>query len=221
MGVLLAMVGIRVFNLALAQPRPPARSGRRRRAKRALGRRFFRQRSALPGVLLLVLMAVLTLPREALAWGEDRLRGVYAPAGIVLGAGLHPDRPNGFVLGLEQSLVGYAGTKQDGWAGVYMDGLYDFGPRRARFSLGPEAGWGVLGVDAGWLIQVNSDTVQSGLTGRLLLTTGIVTLYGRLGTLLGAQNEPYFFESGLLLKYPFEVGALEHPLCSRPDPLMT
>jgi hypothetical protein len=164
-----------------------------------------------PALALLVLLAGSTTARDARAWGESRLRGVYAPAGLVLGASQHPQQKNGLILGGEQSLVFYAGTKRDTWIGLYADFLRDLGPGRTRLGLGPELGWGILGFDGGFVAEFGGRRTFTGIEARVLVTFSVLAVFGRTGHLFGGAPEPAFFETGLLLKFPFALSTNERP----------
>lgn len=152
-----------------------------------------------------LLLALLSLPRAALADEPPlsrRLRGVYAPFGLVTGAALHGSRSNGFVLGAEASLVYFHGARSPLWVGLYADGSRDLGPRVFRASFGPEIGWGFLGLDGGLALE------QGGLravVARALFTVGLVSAFVRVGRYVGEAPERGYTELGLLLKWPLPV----------------
>ncbi len=114
------------------------------------------------------------------------------------GYSMHPEHGNGAVLGAEVSAPYLA--KSGLWFGAYADALHDFGPRRQRLSLGPELGFGFFGVDGGPLLELADGATRTGFTIRGLLTLGVIGLYGRYGTLGGADPERGFGEVGLLIK---------------------
>jgi len=137
------------------------------------------------------------------------------------GYSLHPDGANGAVLGAEVSAPYLASSGY--WYGAYADALHDFGPRRQRFSLGPELGVAVLGVDGGLLAELADGSMRTGYTVRGLLTFGVIALYGRYGH-LGGEGEASFGEIGLLIKgykelspQPPRGAPLRRP-DARPDP---
>ena len=134
------------------------------------------------------------------------LTGWYAPSGILLGASLHGQRSNGFVIGVEQSLVYQRGPRASWWGGLHGEAAYDFGASWTRLSFGPEVGYGIVGLDGGFVrVLRNHEPDASGLQGRVLVTMGIAAVYGRLGVLYGSAEPERFGEVGLLLKWPWSI----------------
>lgn len=148
------------------------------------------------------LVGLVLASREARAEQAPWLTGWYAPSGVSVGASLHPERPNGVVLGFEQSLVYQRGPRAGLWGGIYADIQRDFGARWTRLSVGPELGYGVVGLDFGAAAIWRDGRVDTALQGRLLATIGVAAVYGRLGVIPGGADERYG-EIGLLLKWPW------------------
>ena len=127
------------------------------------------------------------------------------PVGINVGAGLHDNgAPTGAVFGGEASaaLVAVAWKVPTFWRGGYVDGLYDFGTKRARFSIGPEAGFAFLGIDGGFVVQTGDGAVRPGFAVRPLLTFGIVSAYARFVDIPGDPVVDQTWELGALVKWP-------------------
>lgn len=134
------------------------------------------------------------------------LTGWYAPSGVAIGASIHPERPNGLVVGLEQSLVYQVGPRASWWGGVSAEALYDFGPSWGRVAVGPELGYGIVGLDGGFLaLWRGQHAAEGGVQGRLLVTIGVAAVYGRLATVWGDERFS-FGEAGVLLKWPWSLG---------------
>jgi hypothetical protein len=93
------------------------------------------------------------------------------------------------------------------FVGVYGDGYHDFGAHRTYATTGVELGYRFLGVDGGGAVRLGGDRAEWGPTGRLFLTLGIVSLYGRYAYFpeaLGAKND-HVVQIGCLVKLPFHV----------------
>jgi hypothetical protein len=80
----------------------------------------------------------------------------------------------------------------------------DFGADANRFSFGPEVGIGPFGIDGGAVIST-LDGTHGGVTGRFLLTVGVLALYGRVGGIFDSPQEGTFGEIGLLIKAPIPI----------------
>ncbi len=131
------------------------------------------------------------------------------PVGVNLGFGIHKTPvPTGAILGLEASFVLMV-TASDKyfsvptfWGGAYVDGLFDTGASRGRFSIGPEFGYEFFGLDAGVVAQVGGGVVRAGGCIRPMLTVSLITIYVR-GTFVPSDPEvDQTTEIGLLLKWP-------------------
>ncbi len=134
------------------------------------------------------------------------LTGWYAPVGLVTGASLHQEAPGGFILGAEQSFVYQRGPRAGTWAGLYVDGLRDFGAGVTRFSLGPEIGYGPVGVDGGVYAERRDGQFRPGFLLRGLVTMGFVSAFVRWGRLFDDLPDRSHVELGLLLKIPISLG---------------
>jgi hypothetical protein len=134
------------------------------------------------------------------------LTGWYAPVGVVVGASLHHEAPDGLILGAEQSLVYQRGPRAGTWVGLYADGLRDFGAGVTRFSLGPEAGYGPVGVDGGLYVERRDGQLHPGFLLRGLVTAGFLSGFVRWGRLFDDLPDRSHLELGLLLKFPLSLG---------------
>jgi len=156
-------------------------------------------RIAVPALGLLALLAVPGVARAEIP------RGVYWLGGVNVGGAAHDRfRTGGVIVGFEGSLVytpGAAGLVAP-WVGAYADVLADLGPPAgARFSLGPEAGFGPVGIDAGYAGAVYLGSYYSGLAVRVVATIGWAALYARYEHFFGETSYRNIAEFGLLLKW--------------------
>ncbi len=127
----------------------------------------------------------------------------YLPLGFNVGAAVHQHAPLGLTLGAEIS--GVLLSRNWSWFGVYADALHDFGTKENRGSVGLELGYRYLGIDGGYLLVRESDgSYGHGVVVRPLATTGLVSLFGRLGYVLTGERRA-FVEVGALLKYPIDL----------------
>ena len=162
-----------------------------------------------------LLAALLLLcPGVARAEPGPWLTGWYAPSHLTVGASIHPERSNGLVLGLQQSLVYQVGPRASWWGGLSAEALHDFGPSWTRLSLGPEVGYGVIGLDGGFFAVRRDGKNEAGLQGRVVLSIGVIEVYGRVGEVMGEQRFR-FGEVGLGLGWPWSI---ERPPPPRPSP---
>jgi hypothetical protein len=143
--------------------------------------------------------------------------------GLTLGAGLHNEYNNGFVIGGEFSLVYF--SPKASWIGGYNDLIWDFGSDSLRYSIGPEFGIGPFGLDGGYLVSVRNEVLQQGFQVRLLLTVGSFAFYSRWGRLFGetlsgqgirSLTQPLKYETSVIKNIPSrhfgEIGILIKPL---------
>jgi hypothetical protein len=97
------------------------------------------------------------------------------------------------------------------WIGAYGDGYYDFGAQRGYVTLGPELGYKMFGVDAGGAARLGGDRVELGPTGRLFVTLGVLSIYGRYAYFADAlgSGDKNVVQIGALLKMPLAVWGLQ------------
>lgn len=164
-----------------------------------------RGRRSSAGRLGLALIAAATLalaPATAAADDGDKpfafggLPG-WTLLGGLSGGGSFGSGGGGGFLGGELSL----NRLQEGaWAGLYVDGLYDFGRSESLLSAGPQFGMAVLGVDLGGALRTRDGENDVGVVGRLMVSLGLFSLYGRYGYFI--DSEDHLGQIGLLLKWP-------------------
>lgn len=152
-----------------------------------------------------ILTALALAPRAASAdvfHGVDK--ALYLPVGVTIGGAANSPLGGGVVLGAEVSLAHL--TRDIAWIGGYTDAIHDFGAKATRFSVGPELGFGPLGLDCGLLLEARNGHVSPGTTVRFLLSASLVAAYARWGHVVDTMYRD-FGEFGVLLKFPFRVGA--------------
>src|SRR5690606_11263865 len=125
-------------------------------------------------------------------------QGTYLSVGPSVGLGF---APSALLLGGEVSLVRQ--TREFFWFGAYVDLVHDFGHDQTRLSVGPEFGWSALGLDVGYVVSLHGDG-SAALSVRPMLTMGFVTVFGRVLHPVAGEAATAI-ESGLLVKYPFEL----------------
>lgn len=120
----------------------------------------------------------------------------YVLGGVTGGATVTSDR--GGYVGGELSV---ARLNEGRWFGLYGDGYYDFGIKRTYTTGGIELGYKMFGIDAGGAARFGGDKVEPGLTGRLFVTVGILSIYGRYAWFDALRND-HVVQVGALLKLP-------------------
>src|SRR6266545_3969715 len=150
---------------------------------------------ALAGGAVAALLVAAMAPGAAVAEEEHPFTIGARPVwfllgGVTGGTSFASDDMGGF-LGGELSLVRLEGGR---FAGLYLDGAYDFGAGATFLSAGPELGLHIrstravsLGLDGGLALRFQ-DEAKAGATGRLAVTLfGMFSIYGRY-TYLGADD---------------------------------
>lgn len=99
----------------------------------------------------------------------------YVMGGVTTG-GTIVAQDRGWYVGGELSLVR---LREKRFFGFYGDGYYDFGAKRTHVNGGIELGKGFLGIDAALATRIGGAHVEFGPTGRLFITTTLLTIYGR------------------------------------------
>ena len=132
----------------------------------------------------------------------------YLLAGVTTGATTVAHDRGGYVGG-EASLVrlGAAGR----YFGFYGDGYHDIGAARTYATLGPELGYKIVGIDLGGATRLGGARAEWGATGRLFLSVGVVSVYGRYAYFidsLGHDNE-HVVQIGALVKIPFKIWGVQ------------
>ena len=146
-----------------------------------------------------LLLFALSVPASAGAFdlGYD---GTYILAGPHLGYTTDGD-VHGASLGLEASLVEF--DDDLGWAGLYLDAVYDTGRGAARLGLGPELGVLFFGLDGGAFVELG-DEARLGLRIRGVLTAAAVGVALGASSIIGSEQATVV-ELTLLLKLPLSV----------------
>jgi hypothetical protein len=125
----------------------------------------------------------------------------YLPVGISGGVAIHDGADDGFVGGLEASIVR---NDDYNWMGAYADVVHDFAADTTRISLGPELGEAIFGIDGGYVLETGGGRTRHGVAVRPMFSLGVIMLYGRLEWLATEPSET-LGEVGLLLKVPIEL----------------
>lgn len=164
-------------------------------------------------VLALPFLLVAALPGVAAAEEQQPFSigtkpAWYVLAGVTTGASLVATDRGGYVGGeLSVARLGQGGR----YVGLYGDGYHDIGAGRTYATLGPEIGWKFLGIDAGAASRFGARRPEWGATGRLFLSVGVVTVYGRYAYFvdsLGRDND-HVVQVGALVKIPIKIWGLE------------
>lgn len=143
--------------------------------------------------------AKMTSPSEQDPELFGTFQGTYLSVG---GSGAIGFAPTTGIFGGELSLVRQ--TPEFYWFGVYADLVRDLGREQTRLSIGPEFGWSAFGLDLGYVAILSAERVASGVSVRPMLTMGFATLFARLSHDFSSRGASWI-ETGLLLKYPFEL----------------
>jgi hypothetical protein len=125
----------------------------------------------------------------------------FLAGGVTSGDTLVAHDRGGYVGG-EISLVR---LQRGRFLGLYGDGYYDVGASRTYATGGVELGYKFFGIDAGAAARFGQDGADWGPTGRIFVTVGIVSIYGRYAYFPGsalAGNE-HVVQVGGLFKLPF------------------
>jgi hypothetical protein len=153
------------------------------------------------------MLAALLVLGTGPAWadaGPKIANGWYVPMGVSLAAAIRESGGRGFALGGEVSVV-HLDMDSGLWYGAYLDAIGDFGSRALRMSAGPELGVSIVGFDAGALLEVVDGRVREGFQLRMLLTLGLVAVYGRWAHVFGDIEADDVGEVGLLIKVGIPV----------------
>ena len=128
----------------------------------------------------------------------------YLMSGVTTGGTVAAHDRGGFVGG-EASIVRL--SRGGKFFGCYGDGYYDFGIERSYATTGVELGYKVFGIDGGGASRIGSGRVEWGATGRLFLTVGIISLYGRYAIFPDPiiQGNEHIVQIGALVKIPFAI----------------
>ena len=132
----------------------------------------------------------------------------YLMGGVTTGATVAASDRGGFVGG-EASIVRL--SRGGRFFGFYSDGYYDFGIDRTYTTTGLELGYKYFGIDGGGAARIGTGRVEWGATGRLFVTVGIVSIYGRYALFPDplVQRNEHVIQVGALVKVPLGIWGLE------------
>jgi hypothetical protein len=152
---------------------------------------------------ILPIVAVLgaTAPRRAAADDAPFTIG-SRPAWFVLGGitagGTIALAERGLLVGGEVSVA----RLRDGvFLGGYADGYHDWGVGGTYVTGGPELGYKLLSIDGGAALRLANGDTELGVTGRISVGIGMVSLYGRYAY-FDATTDAHVIQVGLMLKLP-------------------
>jgi hypothetical protein len=128
----------------------------------------------------------------------------YLMSGVTTGGTIAAHDRGGYVGG-EASIVRLSNAGR--FFGFYGDGYYDFGIERSYATTGVELGYKFLGIDGGGASRIGSGRVEWGATGRLFLTVGVISIYGRYAIFPDPiiQGNEHIVQIGALVKIPFAI----------------
>jgi hypothetical protein len=139
-------------------------------------------------------------------WIENHLPGqaIYIKPGVTVGGGWTHESGTDFTLGGEVSVLFWHEAM---YAGLVVDGLYDWQRGGARLMVGPELGLGYFGIDGGYVRDFAGGGAHGGAV-RGFISVGIAALYVRYTALYHAPDSVDF---GLMLKLPLPVWQKRYP----------
>lgn len=125
-------------------------------------------------------------------------------SGITAGGTMVTDQRGGYVGG-ETSIVRLADGGRYG--GAFLSGYRDFGAGLTYLTGGGELGYQIFGVDAGPLVRLGAGRAEAGVAGRLSVTFGVLSLYGRYGYLFDPvrDDDNHVVQVGASLKLPIKT----------------
>ena len=167
------------------------------------------RRSRLLGGSIVAILGLLAGERLARAADETPSHTIGAQPiwylmGGVTGGGTLVANDRGGYLGGELSVVRMRDAR---FFGLYGDGYYDFGAKRTYTTGGIELGYKMFGLDGGAAARIGGDRVEWGPTGRLFLSVGVLSIYGRYAYFPDPlrSGDDHVVQVGALLKLPFAV----------------
>jgi hypothetical protein len=140
-------------------------------------------------------------PAEPPAYTIGSLPAYFVNAGVTSG-GTIVARDGGGYIGGELS---FARLHQGRLIGLYGDGYYDLGAKRTYATGGLELGYTFIGIDGGAATRIGGERLDWGPTGRLFVTIGILSIYGRYAYFpesLGVKDD-HVVQIGGMFKLPF------------------
>jgi hypothetical protein len=167
------------------------------------------QRRMVPALVLLAVLINRVARADDLRPFEIGTKPVwYVLAGATTGDTLVA-RDGAYFLGGEVSIVRL--SRAGRFLGLYGDGYYDFGSSRTNATAGIELGYRFVSVDGGGAFRLGGEHAEWGVTGRLCVGVGILTLYGRyeyFSNAVDIDNE-HVVQVGVLVKIPLKVWGME------------
>jgi hypothetical protein len=152
-------------------------------------------------ILPIVVVLGVTAPHRAAADDAPFTIG-SRPAWFVLGGittgGTIALAHRGALVGGEVSV---ARLRDGAFMGVYADGYYDWGAGGTYVTGGPELGYKLLSIDGGAALRLANGDTELGVTGRISVGVGMVSLYGRYAY-FDAMIDAHVIQIGLALKLP-------------------
>lgn len=130
--------------------------------------------------------------------------------GVTGGLTIASDDTGGFIGG-ELSLVRLRAGR---WLGLYAEGGYELGLSAPYIAAGPEVGWILFGLDGGAMVRFDDDGAQFGPQGRLLVSLGVFSIYGRYAYMLDVEQNQHVVHIGASLKFPLTSPFGQGPLVS-------
>ena len=165
----------------------------------------------MPGWRLAIVIAVsIVALGERPAAAEDPPFTIGAqPAWLLLGGvttgGTVALGDRGALVGGELSL---ARLRKASFAGVYVDGYYDWGAHGTYATAGLELGHKYVGVDGGVALRFDDMGTDVGATGRVTVGLGVVVVYARYAHFWDAMANEDIIQVGLTLKLPLWTSGL-------------
>jgi hypothetical protein len=125
----------------------------------------------------------------------------FVTGGVTSGATIVAHDAGGYVGG-ELSIVR---LREGRFLGFYGDTYYDLGAHRTYATSGLELGYKFFGLDGGAATRIGGDRLEWGPTGRVFMTIGILSVYGRYAYFVDplASGNDHVVQIGGLFKLPF------------------
>ncbi len=153
--------------------------------------------------------AIATHEEPASSRGGEEPRGFtigatpawFLTGGVTSGGTIVAHERGGYVGGE----VSFVRLNEGRFVGLYGDLYADLGAHRSYATSGVELGYKFFGIDGGAATRFGGDRVELGPTGRVFLTVGILSIYGRYAYFpdaIASGNE-HVVQIGGLFKLPF------------------
>jgi hypothetical protein len=166
------------------------------------------KRGLLPAIALLAWVTPARAEGDAKPFEIGAKPAWYVLAGVTTGGTLVARDRGGYVGG-EASVVRLAHGGR--FLGFYGDGYHDLGADRTYGTAGLELGYKFVGVDSGAAARFGANRPEWGITGRVFVGIGLLSLYGRYAYFLDSLGEhnQHVVQIGALVKLPIHVWGLE------------